>query len=409
MRPTNEVEDPLALLDDYDFELPPHCIAQSPTARREDARMMLLDRRSGRVVEAGAEHRVQALPRWLRPGDLLVLNTTRVLPARLVGRKASGGAAEVLLLGGEPDSDDREPGGDSDASAGGGAGAYRALLKCRGRVRVGLELQLGVEAGLSARVAAVHERGEVTLVFDSSRDPYAEGVAPLPPYIRRPRAASTVHGTAGEAPAVGATDPDPSVLDLERYQTVYARTPGAIAAPTAGLHLSRGLLDALRASGVEIAEIVLHVGAGTFRPLDAAALTSGRLHAESYQLDEPTAEAVERTRRRGGRVIAVGTTTTRVLESRATDEGGVRPGRGETDLFLRPGGPPFRVVDGLLTNFHLPRSSLLLLVAAFIGREPLLAAYQRAIDEGFRFYSYGDAMLILPVLEQRVSEEASHG
>jgi S-adenosylmethionine:tRNA ribosyltransferase-isomerase len=401
MRPTDDVGESLALLDDYDFELPAHCIAQSPTARREDARLMLLDRHSGSVVEAGTEHRVQALPRWLRAGDLLVLNTTRVLPARLVGRKASGGAAEVLLLGAAPESDDPE--------AGGSAGAYRALLKCRGRVRAGLELHLGVDGGLSARVAAVHERGEVTLVFDPRRDPYAEGVAPLPPYIRRPVAPSTPLRPADRALPVPASGPDPTAVDLERYQTVYARTPGAIAAPTAGLHLTHGLLDALRARGVEVAEIVLHVGAGTFRPLDAGALSSGRLHAETYQLDEKTAEAVERTRRRGGRVIAVGTTTTRVLESRATDDGGVRPGRGETDLFLRPGGPPFRVVDGLLTNFHLPRSSLLLLVAAFMGREPLLSAYQRAIEEGFRFYSYGDAMLILPVLEERIPEEAGHG
>lgn len=400
MRPTRDVEDPLAILDDYDFELPARCIAQSPTARREDARLMLLDRRSGRVVEAGAEHRVQALPRWLRAGDLLVLNTTRVLPARLVGRKASGGAAEVLLLGAPPESEDR--------GSGVAARAYRALLKCRGRVRAGLELQLGLDGGLSAHVAAVHERGEVTLLFDPSRDPYAEGVAPLPPYIRRPVAPSMPPGSADQGLAVGGGGTDPIALDLERYQTVYARTPGAIAAPTAGLHLSHGLLDVLGRAGVEIAEIVLHVGAGTFRPLDAAALSSGRLHAETYQLCEQTAEAVERTRRRGGRVIAVGTTTTRVLESRATDEGGVRPGHGETDLFLRPGGPPFRVVDGLLTNFHQPRSSLLLLVAAFAGRDPLLAAYQRAIDEGFRFYSYGDAMLILPGLEERVPEEAGH-
>ncbi len=401
MKPTGDVEDPLALLDDYDFELPTRCIAQAPTARREDARLMLLDRHSGRVLEAGPDHRVQALPRWLRGGDLLVLNTTRVRPARLVGRKASGGAAEVLLLGAAPASEDRGPG---DL-----AGAYRALLKCRGRVRVGLELQLGVDGGLPARVEAVHARGEVTLVFDPSRDPYDEGVAPLPPYIRRPRGPSTTLGSADDARSDGASTPDATALDLERYQTVYARTPGSIAAPTAGLHLSHGLLDALRARGVEIAEIVLHVGAGTFRPLDAGALVSGRLHAEAYRVSEQTAEAVERTRGRGGRVIAVGTTTTRVLESRATDQGGVRPGSGETELFLRPGGPPFRVVDGLLTNFHLPRSSLLLLVAAFVGRQPLLTAYQRAIGEGFRFYSYGDAMLILPAAEGNVAEDARHG
>ncbi|MHA7840123.1 MAG: tRNA preQ1(34) S-adenosylmethionine ribosyltransferase-isomerase QueA, partial [bacterium] len=346
-----------------------------------DARLMVLDRPSGRVVESGPSHRVRELPGWLRAGDLLVLNATRVLPARLVGRKTTGGAAEALLLGPE-----EQPGEAGSVRP----GAYRALLKSTGRVRVGLELRFGSEGSpeaLPARVAAVHDRGEVTLLFDPACDPYSIGVAPLPPYIRR-------------SPGTG-SPPDATGLDLARYQTVYARAPGAVAAPTAGLHLTHELLEILRTRGVEVAEIVLHVGAGTFRPLDAEALARGRLHAERFELDAGTAEAIRRTRARGGRVVAVGTTTTRVLESQADGRGGVHPGAGVTELFLRPEGPPFQVVDGMLTNFHLPRSSLLLLVAALIGREPMLAAYRRAIDEGFRFYSYGDAMLILPDAEQK--------
>ncbi len=354
------------MLDDYDFELPEHCIAQWPTRRREDARLLVLDRDSGAVVESGPEHRVDSLPSWLRAGDLLIVNVTRVLPARLVGYKSSGGAVEGLLLG-----PDRE------------ADSFRALLKCNGRLRVGLEFDFGQAAALPATLVALHPRGEVTLRFAEGADPYLAGRAPLPPYIRRDSAA------------------DQRMLeDHERYQTVYAREPGAIAAPTAGLHLTETLLAQLRTNAVEIAEIVLHVGLGSFRPLDLEALESGRLHAERFELPAATAAAILRARAKGGRVIAVGTTTTRVLESRADGRGRVEAGVGETDLFVRPEGPPFRVVDGLLTNFHLPRSSLLLLVAAFVGRTALLAAYDKAIAGGFRFYSFGDAMLILPKPER---------
>ncbi|MBW2425790.1 MAG: tRNA preQ1(34) S-adenosylmethionine ribosyltransferase-isomerase QueA, partial [Deltaproteobacteria bacterium] len=369
-------EDGLAELDAYDFELPERCIAQSPAVRREQARLMVLDRDDGSVVAAAEDSRVADLPRWLRAGDLLVVNATRVLPARLVGRKASGGAAEALLLG---------PATRPESSAAGAEPVFRALLKCTGRVREGLELAFGAGGALPARVVAQHERGEVSLLFPPGSDPYAHGVAPLPPYIRRGAdEAGEPEGRAQE--------------DRDRYQTVYARAPGAIAAPTAGLHLSESLLAALRDAGIEIAEVVLHVGVGTFRPLDAEALASGRLHSESFELPERTAEAIDRTRERGGRIVAVGTTTTRVLESRARDDGRVQPGAGETDLFLRPGaeGGGFRVVDALLTNFHLPRSSLLMLVAAFVGRAALLAAYREAVAAGFRFYSYGDAMLIVP-------------
>ncbi|RIK98751.1 MAG: tRNA preQ1(34) S-adenosylmethionine ribosyltransferase-isomerase QueA [Proteobacteria bacterium] len=343
---------PPVRLEDFDYPLPPEAIAQAPAPEREGARLLVLDRATG----ARSDSTIAALPRWLRAGDLVVVNATRVLPARLRGEKSSGGRAEALVLGpaGEP-------------------GHWRALLRCRGRQRVGLALRFGTGAhAFDAVVVALHGDGEVVLAVDPAVSPYCVGEAPLPPYIRR-----------------SAADP----ADAERYQTVFARAPGAVAAPTAGLHFGEKLLAALTAAEIERAEVVLHVGAGTFRPLGEVELAAGRLHAEAYELPEATARAVARTRARGGRVVAVGTTTTRVLEACATEDGQVRAGAGETDLFLRPGSR-FAVVDALVTNFHLPRSSLLLLVAAFAGREAVLAAYADALRLGYRFYSYGDAMLI---------------
>ena len=348
-------EEPGDTLAAYDYALPAERIAQHPLPERDAARMLVLERAGALRAHA----RVRELPRWLAPGDLLVLNATRVLPARLRGRKASGGAAEALLLAPEP----------------GQVGVYRALVRCGGRLRPGLKLRLGPEPqALDAEIVALGEDGEVKLALPAGSDPYALGEPPLPPYIKR-----------------SAVEP----ADAERYQTVFAREPGAVAAPTAGLHLSPALLTALDARGVERAELVLHVGAGTFRPLGARELREGRLHAERYSLPAETAAAVDRARARGGRVVAVGTTVTRVLETCARADGGVAPGEGQTRLFLRPGAR-FRVVDALLTNFHLPRSSLLLLVAAFCGREAVLAAYATAVREGYRFFSYGDAMLVLP-------------
>jgi len=365
------VEDPLAILDEYDFILPESSIAQAPMPEREAARLLVLDRSSGEILTSDEDHRIRDLPNWLRAGDLLVVNATRVLPARLVGQKASGGAAEALLLG---------PAAATDP--GSGAADYRALVKCTGRIREGLSLSFGAGLEVSATVLSIHDRGEVILRFAKGVDPYAQGEAPLPPYIRR----------SGEAAAAD---------DLTRYQTIYAREPGAIAAPTAGLHFTTALFDRLREQGVGIAEVVLHVGAGTFRPLDAAAMKTGRLHREHFELPADTVDAIEKTRTSGGRVVAVGTTTARVLESQVDRDGQLRAGSGTTDLFIRPGGTPFHVVDGLLTNFHLPRSSLLLLVAAFVGRQPLLSAYESAIRQGFRFYSYGDAMLIIAQADSR--------
>jgi len=366
----NQDESPLAILDEYDFELPEANIAQSPMAERDAARLLVLDRRSGRILEPEAHHRVHDLPAWLSPGDLLVINSTRVRSARLIGQKISGGSAEALLLGPATNS---EPLVDAAASQ---AGDLRALVKCTGRIRKGLGFRFGPALELPATVIALHERGEVTLRFEPGADPYAHGEAPLPPYIRRGKQ-------------------DASKMDLERYQTIFAREPGAVAAPTAGLHFNESLFRRLGEKGIGVAEVVLHVGAGTFRPLDEKAISSGRLHAEDFVLPPATVDAIDKARGSGGRIIAVGTTTARVLESQADAEGRLTPGSGSTDLFIRPGGPSFRVIDALLTNFHLPRSSLLLLVAEFAGRRELLDAYAYAIEHDFRFYSYGDAMLIL--------------
>ena len=339
-------------LDAYDYALPAERIAQEPTRERDGARLLVVERRG----DARRHHVVRDLPTLLAPGDLLVANATRVLPARLRGHKSTGGRAEALILG-----------------AGAAPGSWRAMLRTGKRQRAGTKLRF--ERGALARDAELLEvgaDGEVTLAFADGASPYDVGEPPLPPYIARP---------------------EPRAADVARYQTVFAREPGSVAAPTAGLHLSEALLGALDGRGIARAEVVLHVGAGTFRPVTSEALRARRLHAEPFSLPEATAEAIRATRARGGRVVAVGTTTARVLESRARDDGTVTPGTGETELFLAPG-DRFRVVDALLTNFHLPRSSLLLLVAAFAGRERVLAAYADALAAGYRFYSYGDAMLL---------------
>ncbi len=349
-------------LDDYVFALPPERIAQTPLEERDAARLMCLGRRSGEII---GDFRVRDLASRLRSGDLLVVNATRVLSARLRGQKLSGGRAEALLLRQETPPDGNR---------------HRALIKLSGRPRMGLQLDFGgPEEPLPAEIVALHEDGEVSLEFPPGSSPLLRGESPLPPYIRRNPAE---------------TDAVTRALDRERYQTVYARVPGAVAAPTAGLHLTPALLDALETAGIGRAEVVLHVGAGTFRPLAPDNLRRDRLHADFYELPPETVEAIRETRARGGRVVAVGTTTTRVLESCAGPAGKLLPGSGETEIFLRPGSE-FRVVDGLLTNFHLPRSSLLLLVAAFAGRDAILAAYSEAIAREYRFYSYGDAMLII--------------
>jgi S-adenosylmethionine:tRNA ribosyltransferase-isomerase len=336
----------------YDYALARERIAQHPLPDRDGARLLVLERATGERHHDA----IRALPRWLRAGDLLVRNATRVLPARLRGRKQTGGAAEALLLGAAP----------------GGPGRYRALVRARGRMRAGQKFRFGADP-CDAELVALGEGGEAVLAFAPGTDPYAIGETPLPPYIRRAA---------------------PLQEDAARYQTVFARVPGSVAAPTAGLHLSERVLEALAEAGIACAEVVLHVGPGSFRPLRDEDLRRGVLQAEAFELSEQAAERVAATRARGGRVVAVGTTSARVLETCVRPDGRVEARCGETDLFLRPGAR-FRAVDALLTNFHLPRSSLLLLVAAFAGREPVLAAYAEAIRAGYRFYSYGDAMLIL--------------
>jgi len=355
---------------DFDYELPADRIAQEPLERRDASRLMVLDRASGALDHGVFTDVVERLA----PGDLLVLNDTRVLRARLLGRRSDEGTSarvETLLV-------ERMQAGATTAA--GPTQVWRAML--RGARREGETLDFG--SGLIARVVA-REDGpfhllELTPPEGQTVEEAVErrGAMPFPPYIRR--------GTRDADPRVG--------LDDERYQTVFASVPGAIAAPTAGLHFTPELLDRLRARGVETGSLTLHVGPGTFLPLREDGPEAQRLHAEEFAIPDGLAASIARVRAAGGRVVAVGTTVTRALESQAAPAGGVKPGSGRCDLFIRPG-HAFRVVDALITNFHLPRSTLLMLVSAFAGRERILAAYAEAVRRGYRFYSYGDAMLIV--------------
>ena len=343
---------------DFDFELPQASIAQRPAPERDHSRLLVLDRGVGTV-----DHRHFAeLPELLRRGDLLVLNDTRVLPARLVGRKPSGGRVELLLVERVGEPGDRE--------------LWRCLLHSSRKPRRSSTIAL--DQGIVATVLDREAEGWM-IRLECATGPLAErleraGQAPLPPYIRR--------NAAG-----------PDAEDRERYQTIFAGEPGAIAAPTAGLHFTDRLFDRLRSNGVEHTTITLHVGPGTFWPVRAERVEDHRMHEERFDLPEPAARAVADARRRGGRVIAVGTTVVRTLESRAGDAGTVQSGSGRAGLFIYPGFR-FRVVDAMITNFHLPRSTLLMLVSAFAGRELVLWTYRQAVEAGYRFYSYGDAMLI---------------
>jgi len=353
------------LLSSYDFDLPREAIAQQPVEPRHSARLLLVE------PAEGARHRtVWDWAEELRPGDLIVVNDTRVLQARLRARRASGGAVEVLVL---------QPRGDGD---------WLCLLKPAKRVKIGEELLLDTPAGTPCEppvslqvVGSDAASGGRVLRFPAGLEdagaiePFLQrhGTMPLPPYIQAGA------GVAGE-----------------RYQTRYAARPGAVAAPTAGLHLSDALLERLRERGVERATVTLHVGLGTFRPLEQERLEGLELHSEWVEVSEALVAAVAAARARGGRVLAVGTTCVRSLEGVAALHGGaLRPHAGPINLVIQPG-HRFAVVEGLLTNFHLPRSSLLLLVSALIGRERLLALYGEAIREGYRFFSFGDAMWIPP-------------
>ena len=348
-------------LEDFDYRLPPDRVAQVPAARRDSSRLLVLDRAVPELVETA----FASIGRHLAQGDLLVLNDTRVIPARLRCRKITGGRVELLLVARE----DSDPEGRT----------WSCLASTSRGLRPGS--RLGIAPGFEAEFLGESGEGRIRVRLhaeggDVGRAIERHGTIPLPPYIRR-----------DEADARDA-------IDRERYQTVYARADGAIAAPTAGLHFTPELLEGLRARGIATAALTLHVGPGTFQPVRAALVEGHRLLPEAFRLPEETAVAIAACRARGGRVVAVGTTVVRVLEGRARDDGGVEPGEGWCGTYITPG-YRFRAVDALLTNFHLPRTSLLILVSAFAGRERILAAYEDAIARGLRFYSYGDAMLIL--------------
>jgi S-adenosylmethionine:tRNA ribosyltransferase-isomerase len=342
---------------ELDYDLPEGLIAQEPCGQREQCRLMVLDR-SSRTID----HRVFAeLPGMLRGGDVLVLNHSKVVPARFEARRGSGGKVGGLFV--------REV----------GVGSWEVLLRSKGRLGVGDELGLG-DGGRVMKLLERRQRGmwyvEVWPAETAERVLGEIGQVPLPPYIRRSR------------------DDARGVQDREWYQTVYAREPGSVAAPTAGLHFSEGLLREVRQAGVELAYVTLHVGLGTFQPIEATDLADHAMHAESYELPAETAEAVNRARAGGGRVIAVGTTSVRVLETCSDEQGRVRPGAGTTSIFIYP---PYQLrrVDGLITNFHLPGSTLLALVFAVADRDFVVRAYEEAVGRQYRFFSYGDAMMIV--------------
>ena len=357
-------------LSAYDYHLPEENIAQHPADRRDQSRLLVLDC----VADTMAHRRFAAITELLRPGDLLVVNNTRVFPARMFGAKESGGKVEILLLH-YPETR-KAPEGSGHLHA----AEVLALLKSSKRPRPGSSLFFGQD--LRATVLELFPDGKVRLDLHFSL-PEGQNLAdllarhgqmPLPPYIKRPQ------GTTGE--------------DFERYQTRFAAHTGSVAAPTAGLHFSDELLAVIRARGINLATVTLHVGYGTFAPVRSDNILDHRIHAEFIEVSTETALAVNRAREEGRRIWAVGTTTARTLEFCANAQGRVAPFRGACDLYIVPG-YRFRVVDNLITNFHLPQSSLLFLVSALAGRENILDAYAKAIEMGYRFYSYGDAMAIL--------------
>ena len=364
-------------MSDFDYELPQELIAQTPVEPRDSSRLMVVERATGRLT-----HRhFRDIGEFLHPGDLLIANQSRVIPARLLGRRAeTGGAVEVLLLSERPDL---------------GADTWEALVRPGRRLREGVRLLFGEESGpgsgplLEGEILQRTEAGGRVVRLslpEGSGAPFLPGVSvrerieqigrmPLPPYIHE------------------------TLADPERYQTVYARISGSAAAPTAGLHFTPQLLDALRQQGVRVGFVTLHVGLDTFRPVEVEDVSQHKMHSEEIDLDAPTAELINETRRAGGRIIAVGTTSVRTLEGVAAVQGvgaggKLEPYHGNTRLFITPGFH-FQVVDAMITNFHLPRSTLLLLVSAFAGKPLIEKAYQEAIRERYRFFSFGDAMLLL--------------
>ncbi len=340
-------------IEEFDYNLPPSLIAQYPSLQRGESRLMVLDRCRGTIEHRG----FRDISDYLHPGDLLVSNDTRVLPARLIGKKVTGGKCEVLLI----------------PSWNGKQGKWGALIRGSGKIKRRTRIHFG--DGLDGEVEA--EKGGRGKIFFSGQREVLDilqkiGHVPLPPYIRR------------------MDEP----LDRDRYQTIFAKRDGSIAAPTAGLHFSSSVVQSLRDHGVSITSITLHIGIGTFTPVKTKQIEDHTMEAEWVELGETTAKEIENTKRTGGKVIAVGTTVTRALESFSDRNGGVRSGNGMTSLFIHP--PySFRVIDALVTNFHLPKSTLMMLVSAFTGKDFLMKAYGEAIEKKYRFYSYGDAMLIL--------------
>ncbi|WP_027882497.1 tRNA preQ1(34) S-adenosylmethionine ribosyltransferase-isomerase QueA [Meiothermus rufus] len=338
-------------LEDFDYHLPPERIAQSGAEPRDVARLMVVRRKTAQI-----EHRIfRDLLAYLKPKDLLVLNESKVIPARTFATNPQGTRLEVLLVREVPGTNPGE--------------VWEALLRPARRARLGARLSFA--GGLKATVEEVQADGTRVLRFSQNLWPHLEkiGQTPLPPYIRSP-------------------------VDPARYQTVFAHTPGSVAAPTAGLHFTPALLERVQALGVGVAYVTLHVGPGTFKPVQGDPDTHA-MHLEPYEVPPQTAQAIRQTKAAGGRVIAVGTTVVRTLETAYQSAvGQVVAGKGETQLFIRPGFE-FRVIDALITNFHLPRSTLLMLVSAFMGHELMKQAYQTALAEQYRFYSLGDAMLIL--------------
>ena len=344
------------LITEFDYDLPPELIAQHPLASRDASRMLVLERSTGQWVDRD----FSSLPLYLRPGDVLVLNNTRVLPARLIGRReGSGGRVEIFLV--------RQT----------APGIWEVLSRPARRIQKGARVVFD-NGRMTATVLEVLDDGHRLVGFeaDGSFDEVIDeiGRPPLPPYIKR--------------------DEQLSSEDRERYQTVFARSRGAIAAPTAGLHFTPELLQRVKAEGATVAEITLHVGYGTFEPVRVKDLSGHSVGAERFEISPETAEIINAGRREGGRIVAVGTTTTRALETAVSDGGTMKPGSGLTGLTITPG-YRFRAVDAMLTNFHLPQSSLLVLVASFAGHNLTMSAYQHAVNSQYRFYSYGDCMLII--------------
>lgn len=340
-------------ISDYDFELPPELIAQHPLPDRAASRLLVLDKNTGEINH----HHFPDLLQFLRAGDCLVLNDTRVLPARLMGRKVGGGAVvEFVLL--KPLANPLE---------------WEVLARPGKRLQPGTHVEFGT-GELVAEVLGNTEAGGKLVRFSLDGDLHTLldqlGQMPLPPYIRA------------------------ELADKERYQTVYSRSVGSAAAPTAGLHFTPELLAQIRAAGIKTAFLTLHVGLGTFRPVQVDDIADHKMHSEYYELPSLSADQINKAKAAGGRIIAVGTTSSRTLETLADETGYVAPGTGWTDIFIYPG-YSFRLVDGLVTNFHLPKSTLLMLVSALAGRENILRAYQEAIVEQYRFFSFGDAMLII--------------